>query len=177
MIRLERPAIAPLRLLDRLLAVGTILIVVVVATALVRAGREWLRIRHLTQAYTQLTGVKPSELADRIAQREEMVKRMSSNRLIAPPPAFQLTGVLGDEAVFNGGTMLKVGQSAGDMKILTIGPDWVEVETNGQTRKLWVFPPMTPSGPVMAGPSPGRVVMPHRAPHAPATTKMRVNRP
>ena len=111
-----------------------------VAFSAIRATQEWFEVRHLTQTYSQLTGVQPEEATKGLSatQREEMIKRISTHRLIAPPP-MQLTGVLGDQAIFNGSVMLKVGQSAGEMRILEIGPNWVQVETNGQQQKLFVF--------------------------------------
>ncbi len=118
----------------------------------IRAAREWFEVRRLTQTYSQLTGVGPETMASLAAnQRDEIIKRISTNRLIAPPP-MQLTGVLGDQAIFNGSMMLKVGQSAGDMKILAIGPNWVQVQSNGQEQKLFVFQsPMSSSPPPPPG--------------------------
>lgn len=115
--------------------------------ASIQAVRERLAARRFSQTYTKLTGVQPTTAAALLAQREEMLKRISGHRLFTPPQQpFQLTGVLGDSAIFNGAQLVKVGQMAGEMKVLSIGPNWVEVETKGQTQKMYVFQPM-PSGP------------------------------
>jgi len=146
----------PRRLAEPALIVPLVILGGAVAIASVKAVRERAEIQHLTQTYGQLTGVHPETMAGAPSQRDEMVKRISSNRLIAPPP-MQLTGVLGDQAIFNGSMMLKVGQSAGDMKIVAIGPNWVTVQTNGQEQKLWVFQPtMSPSMPMDVPPSSAR---------------------
>ena len=101
------------RLAEVALLAAVIVIAVTVVVSSVRATREWLGVRRLGQTYTQLTGVQPSDAASPLtAQREEMLKRITTHRLIAPPP-MQLTGVLGDSAIFNGGMMVKAGQSAG----------------------------------------------------------------
>jgi hypothetical protein len=144
------PRLIELALIGLLVLVGLFVLM-----AAIQAKREWTSARELHQTYAQLTGVQPSMLAAQTAQREEMVKRISTHRLIAPPPSFQLTGVLGDGAIFNGGMIVKVGQSAGDMKIQSIGANWVEVVNNGQTQKLYVFQPQMPESPAssaMPGP-------------------------
>jgi hypothetical protein len=130
-------------------------VAIAVLMAAIAAARDWWMARRVAQTYVQLTGVDPAALAVRVAQREEMVKRISSNRLIAPKPNLQLTGVLGDSAIFNGGQLVKSGQSAGDMKLLSIGANWVEVEKDGQTQKLYVFQPIATGGPGGAVPMGG----------------------
>ena len=146
----------PRRLAEPALVTLLVILGGAVAMASVKALRERAEIQHLTQTYAQLIGVQPEAMAGISSQRDEMVKRISSNRLIAPAP-MQLTGVLGDQAIFNGSMMLKVGQSAGEMKIVAIGPNWVTVQTNGQEQKLWVFQPtMSPSMPMDMPPSGAR---------------------
>jgi hypothetical protein len=141
-------------LVEPALALLIVVMAIVVIVKLAHAGQEWLAARRLSQTYTELTGVKPEILAAQLAQRDEMVKRISKHPLIAPPPQFQLTGVLGDAAIFNGGMLLKAGQSAGEMKILSIGPNWIEVETNGQKQKMYVFQPSPEAGSSAGGPPP-----------------------
>ena len=126
------------KLVERALLVLAVVIVAAVIVAAVQAARDVVSVRRLGQTYTQLTGVQPSTQPVGAAAREQMVKRISTNRLIAPPP-MQLTGVLGDQAIFNGAMMVKAGQQAGDMKVVAVGPNWVTVEKDGQEQKLWVF--------------------------------------
>lgn len=155
MIDVRRWSIPPVRLVEPAsIALATVIGLAVLAAA-IGAAMERAQVRRLNETYTQLTGVQPSASSARPSPRDEMVKRISSHRLIAPPPSFQLTGVLGDAAVFNGGMLVKAGQSAGDMKILSVGASWVEVEQNGQTQKLYVFPPSMFSAPSPAMPGQG----------------------
>jgi hypothetical protein len=134
-----------------------VVLAIVIVFSIVRAIRDVVEVRRLNQTYTQLTGVEPSKAAMATTARDEMVQRISKNRLIAPAE-FQLTGVLGDQAIFNGGMLLKAGQSAGEMKILEIGPNWVQVEKAGKQQKLYVFQPMgSPGG---GGGMPERMVLP-----------------
>jgi hypothetical protein len=148
--------IAPPRLAEGSLAVLAVVLTVAVAVAVVQAVSEHRAAGRLGQAYTQLTGVKPAATA--ATPRDAMVQRLATHRLIAIRQEYSLLGVLGDAAIFNGAMMLKVGQSAGDMKILTIGPNWVEVEKDGQREKLYVFADGGMSAPPMAMPPapPGR---------------------
>jgi hypothetical protein len=133
------------------------LIALLVVISVIQTARQWVEVRRLNRTYTQLTGIEPAKAAPAAAARDEMVQRISRNRLIAPAE-FQLTGVLGDQAIFNGGMVLKTGQSAGEMKILQVGPNWVEVEKSGKQQKLYVFQPMgSPGG---GGGMPGRMVLP-----------------
>jgi hypothetical protein len=137
--------IAPARLAERALATSALLLTLVVALAVVQVMRErWVADR-LSRAYTQLTGVKPAAAAP--TPRDALVQRLASHRLIKRVETFRLCGVLGDAAIFNDSMMLKAGQSAGAMKVLTIGPDWVEVETEGRRDKLYVFAPGAISAP------------------------------
>src|SRR4051794_36128377 len=105
----------PQRLLELTLLGVAVAIGIGVVFAVVSAAREWSDVRRLSQTYAQLTGVEPSAASPLAAQREEMIKRITSNRLIAPPP-MQLSGVLGDAAIFNGGMTVKAGEMAGEMK-------------------------------------------------------------
>lgn len=141
MIELKQWFARPTRFVEPALTGLAALAGLAVLITAVQAVRERAAVHRLSQTYTQLTGVPPSSRSAQAPPRDEMVKRISTHRLIAPPPPFQLTGVLGDAAVFNGSMALKAGQSAGDMKILVVGASWVEVEQNGQTQKLYVFQP------------------------------------
>ena len=141
---------SPIRWIEPALVAFAGLIALAIVVASIQAAREYLSVRRLGQTYAQLTGVHPSTQASSSAQRDEMIKRISTNRLIAPPP-MQLTGVLGDQAIFNGAMMIKAGQSAGDMKVLSVGPNWITVEKDGQEQKLWVFQ----SPPTMSAPPRG----------------------
>jgi hypothetical protein len=135
----------PRRLLELALVGVAVVIGLGVVFAIVSVAREWSDVRRLTQTYAQLTGVEPSTASPLTAQREEMLKRITTNRLIAPPP-LQLTGVLGDTAIFNGGMTAKAGQAAGDMTVKSVGANWAVVEKDGKEQKMYVFQPM-PSGP------------------------------
>ncbi|GEM_PF-6016200 len=146
MIDLKQWFARPTRFVEGALTGLAILAGLFVLIAAVQVVRERSAVHRLSQAHTQLTGVAPSSRPTQTPPRDEMVKRISSHRLIAPPPQFQLTGVLGDTAIFNGAMALKAGQSAGDMKILVVGASWVEVEQNGQAQKLYVFQPSMFSG-------------------------------
>ncbi len=152
----------PVRFLEAALTLLVALVGLAVLVTSTQAAREQIAIRRLNDRYLQLTGVEPGATAALAAQRDEMVKRMSAHRLVAPPRA-QLTGVLGDVAFFSDGRTMKAGQSLGDMKVLTIGPNWIEAEFNGQTQKLWVFSPPTLS----AGPP----AMPSARPSATTSTQ------
>lgn len=76
----------------------------------------------------------------RLAAALQAVER----RNIFNPPApkgFQgrLTGILGDRAIFNGSQWAGVGDNVMGAKVLAIGPDWVEVEFEGEKRQLKIF--------------------------------------
>ncbi len=85
--------------------------------------------------------------------QDPQVERICKRHVFSPEPKKkestpQLIGVLGDLAFFKTGTGCAVGQTHQGAKILKIGPDWVEVEIKGKSRKLHVW---TPGG---GGPSP-----------------------
>lgn len=62
----------------------------------------------------------------------------------------RLVGVLGDLAFFENGPALKVGDKHNGAKIRKIGPNWVEMDVEGNPKKVYV----TSGGP-SSGPSPG----------------------
>ncbi len=117
--------------------------------------------------------------------QDEQVDRISKRHMFSPDPpkkSFSLTGVLGDEAYFDGqGKGYKVGQSYKGAKINEIGPDWVQVEIEGGSRKLQVWgagstpspsgPPMPPSV-TAAGPSAGVSASPPRTRGMPSGFKL-----
>jgi hypothetical protein len=85
--------------------------------------------------------------------QDQQAERICKRNVFSPPPkkkkSPKLTGVLGDEAYFDGqGKGYKVGQSYQGAKIKEIGADWVEVEQEGKASKLYVY------GPGSGGPSP-----------------------
>jgi len=86
--------------------------------------------------------------------QDEQVDRISKRHVFSPDPpkkSLSLTGVLGDEAYFDGQSKgYKVGQSYKGAKITQIGPDWVQVEIDGKPQKLHVWGAgsvPSPSGP------------------------------
>lgn len=153
------------RVVERALQISAGVVALALVASVAQAGWEWWAGRRLHRVYAELTGTKPTATA--ASPRDELIKRVSENRLIAPPePPMQLSGVLGDSAIFNGAQLVKVGQSAGKMKVLAIGGDWVEVETDGQKRKLYVFEPMPAPAPGMIPPGmvPSAAVAPGMVP-------------
>jgi len=89
--------------------------------------------------------------------QDEQVERICKRHMFSPAPpkkgfSATLTGVLGDEAYFDGKDKgYKAGQSYKGAKIKEIGPDWVELEFESKPKKLYVFGPG--SGPSPSGPS------------------------
>jgi hypothetical protein len=74
------------------------------------------------------------------APQSPALKAVTDRNLFSPPPqAVQLTGLLGERAIFSNGRSAGVGDDFGDGKVTGIGPDWIEVEKAGNTRKMWVF--------------------------------------
>lgn len=95
--------------------------------------------------------------------RQAAVQAIQERNVFQPPKPQgfqgQFTGVLGDKAVFNGGQMAKVGESVMGAKVLAIGADWVEIEFEGNTRKMELFSGGGGRGGPSAGPNgprPGR---------------------
>ena len=105
---------------------------------------------------------------------DQQVARILKRHLFSPAPpkkgfSAKLTGVLGEEAFFDGGAKgHKVGQSYKGAKIKQIGADWAELDFEGKAKKLYVFGadsgrpsppgPARPPGarhPGMRRPSPG----------------------
>ncbi len=86
--------------------------------------------------------------------QDEQVDRICKRNLFVPAPPknsfkSKLAAVLGNQAYFHGnGSGYKVGKDYKGAKIKQIGPDWVEIEFEGKTKKLHVF------GPGGGGPSP-----------------------
>lgn len=75
---------------------------------------------------------------------QQAVQRIDGRYLFFPTrPSADLqghfVGVLGQKAVFSNGEAVPVGGSFMDATVLAVGPDWVEVEHEGQKKKLWVF--------------------------------------
>lgn len=115
---------------------------------------------------------KPKESEAAKAQREAdeaLVKAILKRSIftVKKTKSFsaKLTGVLGDQGIFNGSQLVKVGASVGGGKLLQLGPDWAEVEFEGKKIKQWVFGAggsASPSTPTAGG-----------KPSAPAAAKSR----
>jgi hypothetical protein len=91
--------------------------------------------------------------------QDEQADRIAKRNLFSPPrpkPQFtaKLLGVLGDQAIFHGGKLLKIGQSIAGAKLTKIGPDWVEVLWEGKPKRLTIFTGAPGGGP--GRPTPGR---------------------
>lgn len=100
--------------------------------------------------------------------QEEQAERIGKRHIFSPPKpekkfTAKLAGVLGKQAFFEGEDKgVEVGQSHKGGKITEIGADWVEVEFEGKTQKLYVFGkgggsgggPERPSGMPPGGPMP-----------------------
>lgn len=77
------------------------------------------------------------------------VQRINDRKLFAPPQVpIQLVGVLGDEAIFNGGQAVKVGGTILNGTVTKINGDSVELLVEGRPQTLYVFepPPVQSSG-------------------------------
>ncbi|MDY7011005.1 MAG: hypothetical protein SVV80_09680 [Planctomycetota bacterium] len=87
---------------------------------------------------------------------DEKVKRICKRHVFSEDPPQNklpnLTGVLGDEAFFDGEKGWKVGEIYNGAKIKEIGPDWVEIEFEGRVKKVYVFESEN-GGPSPPGPS------------------------
>lgn len=102
--------------------------------------------------------------------QDKLVELICKKHVFSPDPpkkTYKITGVLGDLVFFSGNDKgVKVGETHNGAKIKQIGPDWVEVEVEGKTRKLHVFGegeggPSSPTPgagmrPSRRGPRPGR---------------------
>jgi len=92
----------------------------------------------------------PAGKHDRKSPQQEQVARIQKRNIFSPPAkksfAAKLIGVLGDEAIFQGNKLVKVGGTISGAKVTKIGPDWVEVVYQGKPRKLMVFAAGGPSG-------------------------------
>ena len=82
---------------------------------------------------------------DKKTVQEEQAERISKRHIFSPPKpekkfSAKLAGVLGKQAFFEGESKgVEAGQSHKGAKIKEIGADWVEVEFEGKTQKLYVF--------------------------------------
>ena len=112
------------------------------------------------------TGPKKAPAKKGKSPQDEQVERICKRHMFSPAPpkkgfSANLTGVLGDEAFFDGKDKgYKVGQSYKGAKIKEIGPDWVELEFESKPRKLYVFGPG--SGPSRSAPARGKPAGPGR---------------
>jgi len=120
-------------------------------------------------------GPKPKPAPKPKSAQGEQAARITKRNVFSPPrakPKFVavLIGVLGDQAIFQGGKMLKVGQSIAGAKLTQIGPDWAELVFEGKPRRVDIYsakasgsgpsgrptrrggPPPMPSGPMPSGP-------------------------
>ena len=122
-------------------ALASMLTLLIVIVPITRAAthRKAARLEQITlakQAAEDDATEKPAATADRWS---EVTKR----NMFAPPPPkgfrARLSGVLGDSAIFDGGKFVKVGESHQGAKLLEVGPDWVEIEFEGEKKKLQVF--------------------------------------
>jgi len=128
------------RLINRaLLAVASLLTLTVIWNGVSYA---W------TAPLTELPGKKVADKEDDKAKKnpdDERAQRITQRNIFAPPKPKgfrgQLTGILGDRAIFNGSQSGKVGENVMGAKILDLGPDWAEIEFEGKKQKLWVFQP------------------------------------
>lgn len=90
------------------------------------------------------------------AKEDPRGKRISARNIFSPQKksaVFKLVGVLGKQVFFQGSEGLTVGQSHNGGKIKEIGPDWVELEVEGKSKKIYVFTPG--SSPSLVPGSPG----------------------
>jgi len=81
---------------------------------------------------------------------EQRTARINERNIFMPPKPkgfrAQFVGVLGDAALING-QFYKVGQTVAGATIKAIGPDWVEIEFEGETSVKRVFAPPPGSQP------------------------------
>jgi hypothetical protein len=78
-------------------------------------------------------------------ESSQTVEQITQRNMFSPPagpkkPPIPL-GVLGDEAVFPNNEWVKVGEEYQGLKLLAIGPDWVEFEIDGKPARASVFAP------------------------------------
>lgn len=87
--------------------------------------------------------------------------KVTSRSLFIPVPkkslSVKLMGILGDEAIFNGNKVGRVGGKVGGAEITAIGPDWVDLLWEGKTVRQWVFGPRRLDGAIV---SPRRLKVP-----------------
>jgi hypothetical protein len=92
---------------------------------------------------------KPIETNPVIAAR---LRRINDRRLLSPPQAaIQLSGILGDEAIFNGDQAVKVGGTILNGRVTKINADSVELLIDGRPTTLHVFAPAPAAGADMSG--------------------------
>lgn len=132
------------------------LITLLLLIAAVNRLDERKRVDALLEAQ-RLAAAAATQPAPAKTDPDPMVQRISERNVMAPPKATgfqgQLTGILGDQAMFNGSQLAKVGDNVAGAKVVSIGPNWAEIEFEGQTQKLWVFGPSSIT--TSAAPAPG----------------------
>lgn len=116
---------------------------------------------------------KPAKGSKKPKTRQDKQADRVCQRNIFSPPARKagfkavLIGVLGDQAIFQGGKMIPLGGTINGAKLTKIGPGWVEVVFEGKPKRLDIYsapvaPPGRPGGRPrimprgMPVPSPGR---------------------
>jgi hypothetical protein len=93
--------------------------------------------------FPELLPTQPEgDAAGRTAKiHNDLAARVTARNLFAPTiQGFQgqLTGVLGDQAVF-GNQFVGVGENVMGATLKAIGPDWAEIEFEGKTQRLSLF--------------------------------------
>ena len=121
------------------------LLIVVAAALWIYVGWSWLN-----QSADPLD-VQPSDAsADTVDDRRRLPPRVTTalndvnRRNIFSPPRpegfqGQVVGILGDKVYFSNQQTAAVGDTVMGATVLAIGPDWVEIEFEGDKRRLPVF--------------------------------------
>lgn len=121
------------------LVVGVTLFTV---TALADQVRDARRVQALIGDATGRNNGDSSEAAgsSERGRHARLARSVNERHLFAPsPPEVRLTGIFDGEAMFSNDESGEAGDRVGDMKVVEIGPGWVEVEVDGESRKMWVF--------------------------------------
>ena len=119
------------------------------------------RLSRLSEQYRSQASGQDTGLETASQPASPQLEKIGQRNVFAPPPpkGFKatLTGVLGDAAIFDGKKLVRAGESYKKAKVTQIGPDWVEIDFEGELKKLHVFgagaprpPPQPASQPAAA---------------------------
>ncbi len=147
MKRFDRAELGPM--LER---VGVIL----AAAVVVWAAWSWVDRALLPSRSAGAAAADQARASERAAAAVDETVRLIQDRAIFQPPKpsgfqLQLTGVAGTRAIFTGGQAAGAGDQVGGATVLAVGPDWAQIEFEGETQTLYLFGPREGAGPGVGG--------------------------